>query len=238
MRRLSLVLAVTLVLATGCATNRGGKTESSTTGGLAPPSEREEPERLSDPIEPVNRAFFRFNDAFYLWLLEPAARGYAYVLPSRGRVYINNFFTNLGFPGRALNCALQGDPGGMGVEVARFCTNTTVGILGFGDPATHYLELKPQKEDFAQTFAVYGLGPGFYINWPFFGSSSVRGTVGSVLDAPLYAPSYVPGLTLYERLNYTSLHLGQYEEMKAASLDPYIGIKNAYWQRRLHLIEQ
>ena len=238
MRKLTLALALTLVLAAGCATTSADKSGAAAAADEQPTPRQAQPARLADPIEPVNRAFFTFNDAFYLWVLEPVAGGYAYVLPTGGRMRIENFFNNLGYPGRAVNCLLQGDPKGTWIETARFCTNTTVGILGFGDPATHYLELEPQKEDFGQTFAVYGLGPGFFINWPIFGPSTVRGTCGAVLDWPLYAPNYVPGLTLYERINYTSLHLGEYQEMKSAALDPYIGLKNAYWQHRLHMIEE
>lgn len=238
MRKLCLALAATLVLAAGCATNGAAKKDNSSAPELGPPAAKQQPERLSDPLQSVNQAFFTFNDAFYLWVMEPVASGYAYVFPTGGRMRIENFFNNLGFPGRAVNCILQGDPKGTCVEVARFSTNTTVGILGFGDPATHYLELEPQREDFGQTFAVYGFAPGFYINWPIFGPSTVRDTCGSILDAPLYAPNYVPGLTLYERVNYTSLHLGEYQEMKDAALDPYIGLKNAYWQHRQHLIKE
>ena len=239
MRKLFLSLVVILVLSAGCATTGNGENGSSGAGAperLGPP--RKEPARLADPIEPVNRAFFQFNDVFYLWVLEPVAEGYAVVVPATGRRGIDNFFTNLGFPGRFVNCILQADLYGSGVETARFCTNTTVGVLGFGNPATHWLGLKPRREDFAQTFAVYGVGAGFYINWPLMGPSSVRGTVGSLLDSFLYAPSYVYGLTLYERINSTSLHLGRYGELKEAALDPYIGLKNAYWQRRQKLISE
>jgi len=238
MRRLILVLGAVLVLSAGCASTNSDRPDANGGAEGSLKMERTRPARLADPLESVNRAFFAFNDAFYLWVLEPTAGGYAYVFPTAGRMRIQNFFNNLRFPGRFVNCLLQGDPGGMGVTTARFCTNTTIGILGFNDPATRYLDLKPQREDFGQTLAVYGLGPGFYINWPILGPSSVRGTCGYILDWPLYAPNYVPGLTLYERVNYVSLHLGEYEEMKAAALDPYTGLKNAYWQHRLHLIKE
>ena len=227
------LVAMTCLLV-GCASN-SPRTEGPNAGMGSRGEDTIRP--IPDPIQPVNRAMFQFNDRLYFWVFKPVASGYGWLVPKLARRGVRNFFSNLGMPIRTLNCLLQGQFGGAGTELGRFGINTTVGVAGFGDPAGAW-GLEKQREDFGQTLGVWGAGPGFFINWPLLGPSSVRGTAGSLADAPLYAPKYVPGLTLYERVNNTSLRLGEYEDMKAGALDPYIAIRNAYHQHRQHLVRE
>ena len=37
---------------------------------------------ISDPLEPVNRAIFAFNDKVYFWVVKPVATGYEAVVPA------------------------------------------------------------------------------------------------------------------------------------------------------------
>ena len=50
------------------------------------------------------------------------------------------------------------------------------------------------------------------------------------MDPLTYMP--VPGLRLLETVFKTSLEPDAYDEIKAASLDPYVAIRNGYLQKR------
>jgi len=193
---------------------------------------------VADPIEPFNRAMYHFNDKFYFWILKPVAQGYKFLVPTPLRTGVKNFFYNLITPVRMVNCILQGKFYSAGTEFTRFVINSTVGMLGFVDPAQNYPMLKAKEEDLGQTFGNYGIGNGFYIVWPFLGPSTLRDTVGMVGDLFLNPVNYVRpaeaalGITAYEKVNTTSFYIGDYEAIKEASLDPYSAIRNAYIQNR------
>ena len=100
------------------------------------PQDEEPVEPIPDPLEPVNRVFFEFNDRLYFWLLKPVATGYKAVVPEPLRVSIRNAFSNLMTPVRAVNCLLQGDFKGVGTELARLVINsTTASASGSGSPS-------------------------------------------------------------------------------------------------------
>jgi len=200
-------------------------------------------EAVPDPLEPMNRAFFAFNDKLYFWVLKPVATGYKTVVPEEARVCVRNFFQNLSFPVRFVNNLFQGKFFGAFEETCGFLVNSTVGLGGFADIAMA-VNLKRHDEDMGQTLAVYGSGPVFYIYWPFFGPSTLRDTMGMVGDIfldPLtyfgdywYAP-YSRGINV---VNETSLRIGDYESLKKAALDPYVALRDAYYQNRLSKIRE
>ena len=199
---------------------------------------------VSDPLEPVNRAFFQFNDKLYFWVLKPVSKGYADVVPQPARLCVKNFFSNIATPVRLVNCALQAEGQGAWLEVERFAINTTVGVAGFGDPARNRWQMEKQNEDLGQTLGHYGFGPSIYFNWPIIGPSSVRDTVGYVGDLfldPLFylIPGfwYNAGIKSYETVNGTSLRAGEYESFKDAAIDPYVSLRDAYYQYRKNVIE-
>ena len=203
-----------------------------------------QPIAVSDPIEPVNRAFFYFNDKLYFWVLEPVSKGYSYVVPQVARRDVKNFFSNIATPIRLVNCALQAEFTGAWVELERFGINTTVGVVGFGDPAKNRWDLVKQNGDFGQTLGRYGLGPSIYINWPIIGPLCARDSVGYVGDLFLDPFTYlVPefwynvDIKAYDTVNATSLRPGEYEDFKKAAIDPYIAFRDAYYQYRRHLVE-
>jgi phospholipid-binding lipoprotein MlaA len=200
---------------------------------------------IADPLEPFNRAMYHFNDKLYFWLLKPVAQGYGKVVPETARVGVSNFFTNLAFPIRFVNCLLQANLGGAAEELGRFAINTIWGVGGFLDPASSQdINLSNQDEDFGQTLGAYGIGQGFYINWPIFGPSSPRDTVGLVGDAFLtpstyFGPWYVgAGTRGYNMVNDISLKIGDYESLKGAAIDPYVAIRDAYVQSRLKKVNR
>jgi phospholipid-binding lipoprotein MlaA len=127
---------------------------------------------------------------------------------------------------------------GIGVEPARFLINTTIGVCGFFDPAKAFCNMKAQEVDFDQTLGRYGMEPMMYINWPILGPSSVRGTLGLIGDTGfdpstyLISPLIKVGISSYEGVNETSLTIGEYEDLKESALDPYIAVRDAYFQNR------
>jgi len=194
---------------------------------------------IADPLEPFNRAMFRFNDKLYFWVLKPVAQGYGTIVPKPVRTGVKNFFSNIASPIRIVNCVLQANFAGAARELGRFAVNTIWGIGGFLDPASdNALNLPKQDEDLGQTLGVYGFGQGFYIHWPIFGPSSPRDTVGMIGDLFFYLVTYLfdseiaAGLWIYEKVNVVSLSIGDYESLKDAAVDPYVSFRDAYVQYR------
>lgn len=191
--------------------------------------------QFPDPLEGINRSMFTFNDKLYYYLLKPTAMGFAFVLPESARVCLKNCFYNLSMPVRAANCLFQFRGPELGVELWRFIINSTVGIGGLFDPAGSVFYLPTYKEDTGQTFGVYGFGPGFFLMIPVVGPSSGRDATGMVFDIALDPLTYlpVPGLRLVlEPIINTSLNPDAYAKLKAASIDPYIAIRNGFLQYR------
>ena len=214
------------------------------------PSESEEVQKtIADPIEPVNRVFFVFNDKLYFWVLKPVATGYKAVIPEDGRIGVRNFFSNLSTPVRVINCLLQAKPKCAGTETLRFVINTTVGVAGFFDPAKKRFHLEKQDRDFGQTLGIWGMGPVFYLDFPILGPSSLRDGLGFAADASFKPQTYLSfyfvaveyanaGGRVLEMINEASLTLGEYENLKKAALDPYIALREAYVQYRQNKIKQ
>jgi len=206
--------------------------------------EEKTPEKvgIADPLEPFNRAMFHFNDKLYFWALKPVAQGYGKVVPEVARVGVRNFFSNVASPIRIVNCVLQARFVDALKELGRFAVNTVWGIGGLMDLASeNTINLPKQDADFGQTLRVYGLGQGFYINWPIWGPSSPRDTVGLIGDAFLHPFTYLfdldvlIGIKAYETVNATSLAIGDYESLKDAAVDPYVAFRDAYAQYRYRL---
>jgi phospholipid-binding lipoprotein MlaA len=214
------------------------------------PSQSEESaETIADPIEPVNRAFFHFNDKLYFWVLKPVATGYKAIIPEDGRIGIRNFFSNLTTPVRLANCLFQARFKGAGNETVRFLVNTTLGIVGFLDTAKKEFKIEKQEADFGQTLGIWGMGPVFYLDLPVLGPSSLREGLGIAVDASLNPQTYLAfyfviygyvntGGWILEKINEASLTLGEYESLKKAALDPYIAVREAYYQYRQNKIKK
>ena len=194
--------------------------------------------QVADPLAFWNRPMFHFNDKFYFWVLKPVARGYRALVPSTVRIGVKNFFTNLTTPIRLVNCILQWKWQAANAEFARFMLNSTVGVLGFGNPAKKYPKLNPSEEDLGQTLGVYGIGNGFYVVLPFLGPCTLRDSVGLVGDLFLNPTSYVEpaeaaiGIYGYKIVNDTSFKIGDYESLKKAAINPYEALRDAYIQHR------
>ena len=125
-----------------------------------------------DPLEPMNRVIFGFNEVIDDNILEPVAEGYRFVTPDPIEDSVSNFFNNLGEINTIVNSALQMKLDKTMSSTSRFVINSSVGILGLFDVATS-LGIERHREDFGQTLGYYGISPGPYLVLPFFGPSSI-----------------------------------------------------------------
>ena len=197
-----------------------------------------------DPLSGYNRVMTQVNDKFYFWLFKPVAQGYRVVIPEPARLGVGRFFRNLLMPARFVNNLLQLKPKQAGIELSRFFLNSTFGILGFADPAANSLNLQAYPEDCGQTLGYYGIGPGFHIELPLLGPSNLRDTIGLAPDYFLSPVAYIDDVTAelvvdaYRLVNYTSLHIGEYESLKKDAVDLYTFLRDGYEQRRVSLIEE
>lgn len=201
---------------------------------------------ISDPIEPVNRGIFAFNNFLDIVLIEPIAKGYNKFVPDFMRDGIQNFMRNLRAPLVVANNLLQGNVKGAGTATARFIINTTAGIGGLIDVAsTQGFEYVP--EDFGQTLAVWGFGDGMYIVLPVIGPSSVRDTAGLVGDfmadpVRIYAENTENDWIIYTRgaveaIDTRSRYIKAVRDLRKNSLDYYAAVRSAYAQKRKSLIQ-
>jgi len=204
--------------------------------------ETQDTQIVADPLYYFNYAMFEVNDFLYFYALKPIAQGYKFVVPTMARRGVKNFFHNIMFPVRFINCLLQGKTEAAGEEFASFFVNSTVGVLGFNDFAQKHMDLEPHQEDLGQTLATYHIGDGFYLVLPVLGPSTLRDSLGQVGDMFANPLRYVTpwelsyGLSGLHILNQTSFQIGNYEALKEASLDPYVALRNAYIQNRRSLI--
>ena len=207
--------------------------------------EDESDSKTFDPLIGYNRFMTGFNDKLYYWAFKPVAQGYSFIMPEPGRLAINRCFRNLMFPIRLVNNLLQLKFKNAGIETLRFGVNTTIGVLGFRDPARSYFNLNPCKEDFGQTLGRYGIGGGFHIVLPVLGPSNLRDAIGRIPYYFLNPVNYyidniytAIGVDAFDRANYVSLHIGEYETLQKDALDFYILMRDSYEQNRKMKIKE
>lgn len=193
---------------------------------------------VKDPLEPINRKIYSFNNFFDRWLLKPVAEGYVLVVPTPARSGVSNFFDNLLYPTVIINQFLQGKGKAGSRDMARFLTNTTLGVGGLFDVASRW-GLDKHDEDFGQTFAVWGMPSGPYLVLPFLGPSTPQGALGDLAGIYTYPATYLDDDTL--RWSFFGLRTVDFrarllksEEMLTG--DRYLFIRDAYLQRRQFLI--
>jgi phospholipid-binding lipoprotein MlaA len=181
---------------------------------------------INDPIEPVNRGIFAFNDFLISWVFVYYEDGYRFIFPAYVRTGIGKIGKNLAWPDRFVASLLRGQSKVASIETGRFLVNTTVGLAGFYDPAVH-MGMKPHIEDFGKTFHAWGAGPGFAFQIPFLGPSSGRDAGGKIFDAALAPATYVPGVSTFFSLNDLSFHIDDYERLLETQADSYVNTRDA-----------
>ena len=136
---------------------------------------------VKDCFESLNRGIFAFNQVLDTLIVEPVAKGYRY-LPKPIRNGTSNVLNNISLVVTIPNNILQGDIKVAGKNSARFILNSTIGILGFFDPATKIGLNDYVKEDWGQTLGAWGVGEGCYIVLPILGPSTIRDASASLVN--------------------------------------------------------
>ena len=221
---ISLIFILPLLLMSGCATT--------------PPRENL---TTPDSIEPLNRTFYKFNDALDRAIMKPVAKSYATITPLVVRTGVTNFFDNLSYLDVVLNTLLQGKYYEFFSDVARFLTNSTLGIGGLFDVATG-MGFIAHEEDFGQTLAVWGFKSGAYLYIPLIkGPDTVRDLPDMATSTLLNPLTYVSSVILWpvtalKVINTRANLLDDTNIRDEAALDPYAFTREAYLQRRQYLI--
>lgn len=194
----------------------------------------------NDPLEPINRGFYKFNQGLNAVTLRPTAKIYQRIIPPFIRNAIRDVLNNLQTPVILVNDLLQGEWTRAGTTATRFAINTTVGIGGTWDPASGW-GYKRHSEDFGQTLATWGVGEGPYLFLPLLGPSNPRDGIGYAVDMlfdPLTYLYSIPDDTIPvarfagNAVDTFSRSIDQLEAMQRTSLDFYATMRSLYRQRR------
>ena len=195
-----------------------------------------------DPYEPLNRDLYAFNRFMDKTLLKPAAQGYNKIVPGAFQRGISNFFGNLRLIPTVVNDVLQWKWSYVRKDTTRLLINSSIGVFGFYDWATHW-GFPPHYEDFGQTLAAWGHTDSAYFVIPFIGPSTLRDGVGSLVDNfYLSAWPYIDSDPLYwslksaETIDGRAALLSSERVVESASTDEYAFVRSAYLQRRAHIL--
>tara|TARA_A100000164_G_C21903599_1_gene771830 strand:- start:550 stop:1338 length:789 start_codon:yes stop_codon:yes gene_type:complete len=207
---------------------------------------KNQPSEVKDCFEKINRVTFAFNQALDGILFKPVASAYR-ILPSPVKVGVSNSLDNISNLITIPNNILQGEIKKAGINSGRFLINTTIGVLGFVDVAHHLGFPDYQKEDYGQTLATMGVGPGCYLVLPVIGPSTARDATASITnlvggdawynitvkndtqyfsDIDYYSSRVTAGVD-FRAKNFDSI-----ENLEKNSIDFYASVKSLYLQDR------
>ena len=206
---------------------------------------------VGDCFEKINRGVFAFNQALDKVIFKPLAKGYR-MFPQPIRSGTSNALNNLGNVVTIPNNVLQGQFKDAGVNSARFIINSTLGIAGIFDVASYYGLKKRDKEDYGQTLGVWGAGPGCYFVLPVLGPTTVRDSLGSVVnliggdawynvtvvnDTQYFSEADYYASRLLSGIDFRAKNLESFDSLEKTSLDLYASVRSLYLQDRRKKIQ-
>lgn len=207
----------------------------------------------NDPLEPLNRTIFVFNETFDQYFFEHVARTYRLVIPRKARSSIGNFLDNLSKPLSLVNSIAQGKVNNSLSTLSSFLINSTIGIFGLFDVAKAN-GIKYEKEDFGQTLGYYGVKSGIYLVVPFTGPSSLRDFSGWIIDSSinptglnylkigqkedLLANDTRISLSIMSAVDTREGLINLIDDLRKDSFDPYATMRSAYIQNRISKIKK
>ena len=210
-------------------------------------------EAENECFEKVSRGIFKFNQGFDNIILEPVAKVYN-KLPEPVRNGTGNFTSNIATLLSIPNHLLQGELRLAGHATGSFVVNTTIGILGFGNPAAA-LGLENQKEDLGQTLGSYGVGGGCYFVLPILGPTTLRDSLGMIADNQ-YLDAFARvtwhekeikslsgnkldyvGVKAATAIDFRGENMTNFESLEKNSIDLYAATKSLYLQDRTKKIK-
>ena len=207
---------------------------------------KNEPSEVKDCFEKINRVTFAFNQTLDGVIFQPVASIYK-KLPSPAKTGVSNSLENLSHLLTIPNNVIQGDIKQAGVNTGRFVINTTIGILGLFDVAQYFGLVNYEKEDYGQSLAKWGAGPGCYVVLPILGPSTARDTLGSAFNFlggdPWYNVTIKNDTQYFNNANYyqskgasgvdfRAKNYDSIENLEKNSLDFYASVKSLYLQDR------
>ena len=207
---------------------------------------KNDPSEIKDCHEGINRTIFALNKGLDNVIFEPVAKAYR-VLPNPVRSGVSNSLQNLSSVVTIPNNVLQGEFKKAGVNTGRFVINTTLGILGFIDVAEKIGFEEYQKEDYGQSLAASGVGPGCYLVLPVLGPSTVRDTAGSVVNllggdawynvtvknnTQHFEDSDYIASRLATGVDFRAKNIESFDNLEKNAVDFYASVKSLYLQDR------
>ena len=208
--------------------------------------EKNQPAEVKDCFEKINRATFAFNQTLDGIIFKPVASVYR-VLPSPVKNGVSNSLNNLSNVVTIPNNILQGEFRKAGVNSGRFIINTTIGILGFIDVAQHIGFPEYEKEDYGQSLAKMGVGPGCYVVLPVLGPSTVRDATASLVnfvggdawynvtvgnDTRYFSDIDYYSSKLTSGIDFRAKNFDAIDNLEKNSIDFYASVKSLYLQDR------
>ena len=206
----------------------------------------EDSKKINDCFEPINRGMFAFNQGLDKVFFKPIAKGYR-ILPQPIRSGTSNVLNNLTNVVTIPNNILQGQIKDAGINTLRFTINSTLGIAGLFDVASYYGLKKRDKEDYGQTLGAWGFGGGCYLVLPVLGPTTVRDTIGSVVnliggdawynitvanDTQYFNESDYYLSRLSTGIDFRAKNLEAFDSLERNSLDLYASVRSLYLQDR------
>jgi len=217
-KQLNLFILVLVILVSGCSSTSAINDDSDP----------------KDPLESINRPLWTFTwDYADKYVAKPASTAYVEYVPTDLRSGVYNMAMNLNEPSAIINNLLQAKFTDAAKSAGRFLLNSTIGLLGYFDPASDFGWSRKQEE-FGEVLGVYGVGDGPFLMVPGLGPSSVREEVGDYVDKfywPLAAIDFWPNIARVAVLGLEQrAALSQQEKLIEDSIDSYQFIKTAYFQ--------
>ena len=206
---------------------------------------------VGDCFEKVNRGIFGFNQILDKVIFKPLAKGYR-MFPQPIRSGTSNALTNLSNVVTIPNNFLQGQFKEAGVNSARFVINSTLGIGGLFDVASYYGLKKRDKEDYGQTLGVWGTEPGCYFVLPVLGPTTVRDSVGSLInlsggnawynvtvvnDTQYFSEADYYVSRLMDGIDFRAKNLESFDSLENSSVDLYASVRSLYLQDRYRKVK-
>lgn len=190
----------------------------------------------NDPLEPANRAIFKFNVALDDNIVKPVAEAYR-VVPADVRKGLHNMIVTVHAPVLFGNYLMQADPNSAADTVLRFLINITIGVGGFFDVAS-LAGVPTHDTDFGVTLAKWGMGEQFYLMLPLFGPSNPRDAIGLGVDSLMDPIGYFAtlwedvGRFAFEGIDKREPLIEPLDEIRRTSVDYYATLRSLYRQRR------
>lgn len=224
------ILLIALLAIGGCTANQREQIQEAKLNQA-----KEDLANVSDPFEGINRLMWDFNrDVLDRFLVKPATQAYVAITPQPIRTGLHNAALNLEEPSNLINNLLQGNPSNSFASFSRFAINSTVGVFGLIDVAGK-MGIERKEEDFDHVLGSLGVGSGPYLMLPVFGPRDTREFVGDIADRFYWPESIMEDphtiAAAVIRLLELRATLLEQEELLERSLDPYMFVRDIYFQR-------